>query len=94
MLSFPSQNDIKKIQTGRVYSKKQTRVTANQHIFKSGLIVIIFHKKKIHILSQLLFKRLKNTLASSILKKETWLSIFIQEDYSRRGIESYPWFKH
>ena len=46
MLSFPSQNDIKKIQTGRVYSKKQTRVTANQHIFKSGLIVIIFHKKK------------------------------------------------
>ena len=23
--------------TGRVYSKKQTRVSANQHIFKSGL---------------------------------------------------------
>ena len=38
MLSFPSQNDKKKFLTGRVYSKKQTRVTANQHIFKSGLI--------------------------------------------------------
>ena len=39
MLSFPSQNDKKKIfPTGRVYSKIQARVTANQHIFKSGLI--------------------------------------------------------
>ena len=27
----------KNFPTGRVYSKKQTRVTANQHIFKSGL---------------------------------------------------------
>ena len=36
MLSFPSQNDKKKIPTGRVYSKKQIRVTANQHVFKSG----------------------------------------------------------
>ena len=33
MLSVPSQND--NFPTGRVYLKKQTRVTANQHIFKS-----------------------------------------------------------
>ena len=40
MLSFPSQNDIKKnFLTGRVYSEKQTQVTANQHIFKSGLMI-------------------------------------------------------
>ena len=39
MLSSPSQTDKKKkILTGQVYSKKQTRVTANQHIFKSDLI--------------------------------------------------------
>ena len=38
MLSLPSPNDKKKFQTGRVYSKKQTRVTASQHIFKSGLM--------------------------------------------------------
>ena len=40
MLSFPSQNDTKNFffSIGRVYSKKQTRVTENQHIFKSGLI--------------------------------------------------------
>ena len=38
MLSFPSQNDKKHfLPTGRVYSKKQTRVKANQHVFKSGL---------------------------------------------------------
>ena len=48
MLSCLSQNDIKKIPTGRVYSKKQTRVTANQHIFNSGLIS---HKKNTHSLS-------------------------------------------
>ena len=38
MLPFPSQNDekTKKIPTGRVYSKKQTRVKANQN--KSGLM--------------------------------------------------------
>ena len=41
MLSFPSQNDII-FSTGRVYSKKQTRVTVNQHIFKSGLIAKMF----------------------------------------------------
>ena len=43
MLSFPSQNDKKNFffPTGRVYSKKQTRVTATQHIFKSGLISIL-----------------------------------------------------
>ena len=28
----------KKIPTDRVYSKKETRVTAKQHIFKSGLV--------------------------------------------------------
>ena len=40
MLSFPSQNDKKKnFMTGRVYSKRQTQVTANQHIFKSGLMI-------------------------------------------------------
>ena len=40
MLSFPSQNDQKNVfPTGQVYSKKQTWVTANQHIFKSGLVV-------------------------------------------------------
>ena len=41
MLSFPSQND-KKIPTGRLNSKKQTRVTANQHILKSGLALNLF----------------------------------------------------
>ena len=35
MLSFPSQNEKKKIPTGWVYSKNQTRVTTNQDIFKS-----------------------------------------------------------
>ena len=34
---------IKKLfPTGRVYSKKQTRVTVDQHIFKSGLIYKLF----------------------------------------------------
>ena len=39
MLSFPPQNEKKKFffPTGRAYSKKQTRVTAKQNIFKSGL---------------------------------------------------------
>ena len=37
MLSFPSQNDKKIFSTGPVYSKKQTWVTAYQHMFKSGL---------------------------------------------------------
>ena len=37
MLSFPSQNDKIFFPTGRVYSKKQTWVTANQYVFKSGL---------------------------------------------------------
>ena len=41
MLSFPSQDDNFFFPTGRVYSKKQIRVTANHHIFKSGLILII-----------------------------------------------------
>ena len=35
MLSFPTQNDKKNFFV--VYSKKQTRVTANQHVFKSDL---------------------------------------------------------
>ena len=39
MKSFPSQNDKTNFfATGRVYSKKQTGVKANRHIFKSGLI--------------------------------------------------------
>ena len=42
MLSFPTQNDKKKCPTDRVYSKKQSRMTANQPIFKSGLIIIFF----------------------------------------------------
>ena len=37
MLSFQSQNYKNFFPTSRVYSKKQTRVTANQNIFKSGL---------------------------------------------------------
>ena len=38
MLSFQYQNYKKNFfQTDRVYPKRQTRVTANQHIFKSGL---------------------------------------------------------
>ena len=37
MLSFPSQNEKIFFPTGRVYSKKQTWVTANQYVFKSGL---------------------------------------------------------
>ena len=43
MLSVPSQND--NFPTGRVYLKKQTRVTANQHIFKSGRTLGICYKK-------------------------------------------------
>ena len=40
MLSFPSQNDENWFfPTERVYSKKQTWVAANQHIFKFGLII-------------------------------------------------------
>ena len=39
MLCFPSQNDEKNLPTGRVYWKRQTQVTTDQHIFKSGLIV-------------------------------------------------------
>ena len=39
MLSFPSKNA--KNPTDRVYSKQQTRVTANQHIFKTGLKKIL-----------------------------------------------------
>ena len=46
MLYFTSQNGLKKkkIPTGPVYSKKQTRVTANQQNFKSGLIWRYFKK--------------------------------------------------
>ena len=40
MLSFPSQNDKKSFFPAEpVYSKKQTWVTANRHIFKFGLII-------------------------------------------------------
>ena len=39
MLSFPSQNN-NFFSTGRLYLKKQTRVMANQHIFKSGLTLV------------------------------------------------------
>ena len=39
MLSFPSQNDKKKFFSDRPdVLEKQTRVTANQHIFKSDFI--------------------------------------------------------
>ena len=39
MLSFPSQNDKKKFfPTGRVYLKKQTWVTANQHKINKNLL--------------------------------------------------------
>ena len=50
MLSFPSQNDKKNFfPTGRVYSKKRTWATGNQHIFKSGLNTkfLWFGQKKI-----------------------------------------------
>ena len=43
MLSVPFQND--NFPTGRVYLKKQIPVTANQHIFKSGLTLRICYKK-------------------------------------------------
>ena len=43
MLSFPSQNVKFFSPTGRVHSKKQTRVTVNQHIFKSGLTFKFFN---------------------------------------------------
>ena len=59
MLSIPSQNDKFFSPTGRVYSKKQTRVTGTQHIFKSGLVKILLlcrinllnsvNKKKKHV---------------------------------------------
>ena len=55
--------------------------------------VIIFHKKT-YILSQLALKRLKNTPVYLILKKDIWFSFFIQKDYSRGGIESYPGFRN
>ena len=39
MLPFPSQNDKNCfVPTGRDGSKKQSQVTASQHIFKPGLI--------------------------------------------------------
>ena len=37
MLSFPSQNEKKLFLTDQVYSKQQTQLMANEHIFKSGL---------------------------------------------------------
>ena len=41
MLSFLSQNDKRSFSpVSRVYSEKQTLVTANQHIFKAGLSLI------------------------------------------------------
>ena len=40
MLSFPSQNNNFFFSTGRLYLKKQTRVMANQHIFKTGLTLV------------------------------------------------------
>ena len=46
MLSFPSQKKKKKNPTGRVYSKKQIRVTANQHNFKFGLNYILCDYQK------------------------------------------------
>ena len=49
MLYFQSQNDKKKIfPTGRVYSKKQTRVTANQYILKPDLIRMIYFLQTEH----------------------------------------------
>ena len=41
MLFFPTQNEKKNVPTGHVYLKQQTRMTANQHIFKSGVIMYI-----------------------------------------------------
>ena len=38
MLSFPSQNDKKNFSNRPGVLKKQTQVTVNQHIFKSGPI--------------------------------------------------------
>ena len=49
MLYFQSQNDKKKIfPTGRVYSKKQTRGTANQYILKPDLIRMIYFLQTEH----------------------------------------------
>ena len=49
MLYFRSQNDkIIFFPTGRMYSKKQTRVKENQHIFKSGLIYLFFYKQLVY----------------------------------------------
>ena len=50
-----------------------------------------------HILSlslSTIIETLENTPIFLILKKETWFSFFIQKDYSRGDIESYPGFKH
>ena len=41
MLFFQTQNEKKNVPTGHVYLKQQTRMTANQHIFKSGVIMYI-----------------------------------------------------
>ena len=39
ILSISKWKKKKKFPTGRVYWKQQTRVTTNQYIFKSGLIL-------------------------------------------------------
>ena len=62
MLSFPSQNDNFFSPTDRVYSKKQTRMTANQHILSlalftgksSSLLLLVFKVFVVSIQLQLL----------------------------------------
>ena len=74
MLSFPSQNDEKNFPTGRVYSKKRTWVTANQDIFKSGLI------KK--LILQNVFSRMELTIfvsMTSYLKQTFLMFLFLVE---------------
>ena len=55
--------------------------------------LLLFFPKE-YTFSQLSLKRLKNIPVFLVLKKESWFSFFIQNDYSRRGIESYPGFKY
>ena len=55
MLSFPTQNDKKKFPNGRVHAKKQTWLTTNQQIFKSGpRYYITFFVLKLEIYKNLL----------------------------------------
>ena len=59
---------------------------------KCLIIVNIFHKRT-HSFSTIIETLEKHPSILNI-KKETWFSIFVQKDCSKRGIKNYPGFKH